>query len=176
MRSVSVAETLLSLVMPRERASATVGDLIEFPGGQFAFWRSVLSAAAGAAFRQLTFATMVEAVVLDIVFSAATILPYTALLIRTQPQGWLGKLAFYGIAPLSFIPAFLLARWLPNREVGGILSVFLGRAIFGLALSASTSLPLGQVVLPQGILAMLLGVSFARWTTLRAIDKRASRA
>jgi hypothetical protein len=176
MHSVAVAETVLSFVMPRERASATVGDLLEFPRGQFAFWRGVLSAAAGAAFRQLTFATMVKAAVLYIVFNAATSLPYTVLLIRMQPQGWLGKLALYGMAPLSFVPAFLLARWLPNREVGGILSVFIGRAIFGLALSAYTSLPLGQVILPQGILAMLLGVLFARWTTLRATEKRAARA
>ena len=175
MRSVAVAETFLSTVMPRERASATVGDLLEFPRGQFAFWRSVASTAAGAAFRQLTLATMVKAVVLYMAASAAVDIPYTALLIGTQPQGWLGKLAVYGMVPLSFVPGFLMARWLPNREVGGVLSVFLGRAIFGLALSALAALPLGQMVLPRGILPMLLGALFGRWTTLRA-ETRAARA
>jgi hypothetical protein len=176
MHSVAVAETLLSFLMPRERASATVGDLLEFPQGQFAFWRSVVSAAAGAAFRQLTFTTIIKAAVLYVVLSAVFDIPYTVLLIRTQPQGWLFWLSIYGMIPLSFVPGYLIARWLPNREVGGIISVFLLRAMLGLAFWFYTSEPLGQVILPRGILPMLLGTLFARWTRLRADEKRAALA
>src|SRR4051812_17222233 len=169
MRNVTVAETMLSLVMPRERASATVGDLLEFKRGRLAFWVAVLSAAAGAVFRQLTFGTIVKSAVLYVVLSGIFAMPLAVSLIRYQPEGWLGRLALYGMVPVSIFHGILLARLLPNREAGGMITLILLRAILVLAVSINTSgfyLPMWRIVVPSEFLPMLFGVWLGRRGTL----------
>ena len=58
MRRDSVAERLLSLVAPSDRAASAVGDLMEEEGarGGFWFWRSVLRLALSLLIRDLAFA------------------------------------------------------------------------------------------------------------------------
>ena len=53
MPDLRVAEFLLSLVMPAERAAATVGDLAESSSGAVALWLAVMRTLLGAAFHQM---------------------------------------------------------------------------------------------------------------------------
>ena len=48
----NVAEWILRLVTTQERASATVGDLLEVSSGVVRFWASVLSTATSIAWRE----------------------------------------------------------------------------------------------------------------------------
>jgi hypothetical protein len=71
MPSFVFAEWILSLIMPRERAAATVGDLVESASGPVDLWVCVVHTFFGSLFRQLLAPALMPIVVKDFVLIAA---------------------------------------------------------------------------------------------------------
>ena len=71
MSSLVFAEWILSLVMPRQRAAATVGDLVESANGPMNLWVWVLRAFFGSLFRQAFAPAQMAIVAKDFVLTAA---------------------------------------------------------------------------------------------------------
>src|SRR5262249_49318304 len=128
MPSFGVAEWILSLVMPRERAAAAVGDLVESASGPVNLWVSVVSTFFGSLFRQVFEPAGVAIAVTAFVWTATALSTRYALqflppvlvlyvVIRTWPQfAPVGNIAgFFGT--LLSIAITLVVPWKTGRMV-----------------------------------------------------------
>jgi hypothetical protein len=169
----ALAELALMLVMPPKAASATVGDLLESAPGPGAFWRSIARTWASLAFRQLSWGTFANALALTIVLTLALRAAFFGVLNAAEPLvpnlAWMGPII--GVLFLLLQPVFsgwLVARWLPGREIAAWLSVTLFVALlcffwWKTPLVVWTHVPLT----PVSLLPYFVGVLLARRRTLR---------
>lgn len=120
MREAAFAEIVLSLVMPRDRASATAGDLVESSRGKLAFISALFRTTAGAALRQMSLGTFAKAIVLTFVLNYALRALFFGMLAlgRGTTAAWMGPI--FGVLFLLLSPILigrLVAGWMPGREL-----------------------------------------------------------
>lgn len=136
MRSARLAEWILSLVMPPDRAASTVGDLLEEcpPRGPLWFWSNVLRTARSHLWR-------------DVIASPVEMLGlaspgWLVLLQGYRLWAWLSAspgLAAAGIGVTAFVAGWVLAWRAKGRELACVFSVaFLSAVFYLLRLLLST--------------------------------------
>ena len=125
MRRVIVGDLLLSLVMPRKRAAATAGDLLETSRGSAQFWWSLLGTALRVSIAQLSIVSAVVAIGLSTLLNQALAFLFTAFLVEVNPPLFLGMpdIGFFLLTPM--LSGYIMARCLPSREIAGMVAVSL---------------------------------------------------
>jgi hypothetical protein len=174
MHKIVPAESLLALVMPPDRAAATVGDLVESSHDPLEFWWSLLGTATRATFAQLTVRTTLTAVVLSILLDRIFTSLFTALLVYVDPPKLpllMPDLGFLLLTPV--LAGYLMGRVLPGHELGGAAAaLFLvccgAGAVWWIGPTGVPGLVIALVVPPPiDIFPLLLGASLARRGALR---------
>jgi hypothetical protein len=147
------AEWVLSLVMPRERAAAIVGDLAESALAPVAVWLAVLRAFFGSLFQQLLTPAQMVSVAGDMVwitlsltlrYAVPFLFPILILYVvvdavpRLAPLGGLAGLfgAIMAIAITLVVP-WKTGRIVAERNPGRELPAFVAMCAAGLALMAT---------------------------------------
>jgi len=141
----------LSLVMPRERAAATVGDLVESAGGPMNLWVSVMRTFFGSLSRQVFDVEMAIAAK-DFVWTAANLsaryalqflFPVLLLYLVISTWPWLAPMGaiarFFGILlsiAITLVVPWKTGRIVAERHPGRELPAFLAVCAAALALSA----------------------------------------
>jgi hypothetical protein len=151
-----LAEWILALVTTPERASATVGDLLEMSSGVVRFWASVLATAASIAWReawahprQTTWLAVRGTLYsflwifagLFTVFVATFVLGYLAGLsparIDSFSANWSKTIAFlFGNVWIPFLVGRWIARKAPGREMPVCLATMILQTVLGVCISA----------------------------------------
>jgi hypothetical protein len=135
MHSIAIAEWILALVMPRERATSIAGDLAETPRGPARFWSAVVRTAFAAIIHEMTAAprqmiamtaysvllSLTFAVCFDVVLSLGRRIPGT---------GWMGP--FLGVGFLLLMPV-IVGRMVARQSEGKELAAWTSIAIFACA-------------------------------------------
>jgi hypothetical protein len=153
----NVAEWILRLVTTQERASATVGDLLEMSSGVVRFWASVLSTATSIAWREAwahprqttwlavrgtLYSFLWVLAGLFVAFVALFVIGYFAGLSPAKfdqlGANWPGKtLAFlFGNVWMPFLLGRWIARKAPGREMSVCLATMILQTVLGTCISA----------------------------------------
>ena len=173
MSRLGIAEWILSLIMPRERAAATVGDLVESASGPLNLWVLVARTFFGSFFRQFFPPAQMAIVAKDFVGTAAglsaryalrflfpVVLLYLVISAWPQwtPAGAIARL--FGILlgfAIHLVVPWKTGRIVAERHSGKELPAFVVICIVALALSAISE-ALGapwNIALSQGPLVLL---------------------
>jgi hypothetical protein len=175
MRRLVLAELLLSLVMPRDRAASVAGDFAEASHGALSFALVVLRTWFGAISHQLSpglfFRAAGAAILSMFVLRAA----FGMLLVgggRLLPGlVWMGPiLAIASLFVLPIFAGYFVARLAPGCEIPAWVSLLALTAvgIVAFVVARPPQLWVGLIVpSPAGLLMMLLGVLAARRRYLR---------
>jgi len=178
MDSFSVAEWILSLVMPQERAAAAVGDLVESASGPVTLWCSVVRMFLGSLFREVLGPAEMVIAAKDFVLTTAflsagyarhLLLPVLVLyaLIRTWPQlAPVGSVAgFFGTLltiAITVVVPWKTGRTVAERHPGKELPAFVAIWTTGLALSAI----LGDLDIPWNSILLKEPWILLRWNQI----------
>jgi hypothetical protein len=156
MPSFVVAEWILSLVMPRERAAAVVGDLVESSSGPVSLWLSVVVTFLESLVRQFFEPVEMAMAAKDFVGTAAVLsVRYTRHLLLPVLILYVGILIWPQLTPAASIVVVLLGtllslaitlvvpwktgRIVAERHPGKELPAFVAICAAGVALSAISS-------------------------------------
>jgi hypothetical protein len=168
MRSARTAETILSYVMEPRRASATVGDLLEFRPAAGAFWSSVLRTFFGSVVRQAIASPREMAKMAG----GTLIMTPVAMVVNAilaSPLMWAGNEEIL-VTALKFVwVPFCVARQVARKQPGKELSAWIGMGgavLVSLAAARLTTLEWIELseLFPawQMLPVMLAGVAFER--------------
>ncbi len=136
MHNDGIAEWILRLVMPADRATSTVGDLIEQPQhGMFAFWTAIARIFASSIWSDFRSAPSkiirlaFQGCLLEILGSAAMSLMAagTGVVTRTVPWDYLLLNQWFqptGSPGVMMLVGFWVARRAPGRELTACLALF----------------------------------------------------
>jgi hypothetical protein len=161
--------------MPRERAAATVGDLLGSMRVRFTFWPAVWRTAASAAFSQLSMGAAATALSLLAITTIVSRWIFFAVLNwggRTFPSlAWMGPIL--GVTFLLGMP-LLIGRFVAGRMPGSEMAVWityclalLPMAIFVSVTPTNSIPPLFTFVNPSGAVMVLVGSLLARIHSLK---------
>jgi hypothetical protein len=189
MPDLSVAEFVLSLVMPAERAAATVGDLTESSSGSLARWFVVMRTLLGTAFHQMRMEPMAVgrgALYVQVIIMAAgaavgiaELVGITALesLETVRRMSLTSYIAAAEVLNTLFV-AFFVGRYMLRRYGTRTIAVWGGAMIarlllFGVMVSGLRTLPMdngpfptetfeisGLLELVGGSLQLLVGIAY----------------
>ena len=176
MRRAALAESILALVLPRERAAAIAGDLMEDAPGALGFWTAISGVAWGSVRRDLeTFAVPMAAgaAVWWIAYGFLSVCytfignlvvyfmgHHTGLELLVDlpwpppppsPESWIGPLFWWGMIPYQ-IGASVARSW-PGREVSAWAALIVVWPLLGyLTKTDLPALPLVQAFALAGAL------------------------
>jgi len=152
-RSLALAEWMLSLVTTPERAAASVGDLLEEGTGSFAFWWSIASTAVSLSLSDLSAAPLsllgvalygfVIAVVLSLLLGGLAGLLF-AVLLTAWPGLTVSQLAIVGTTVSwlgSYAAGMLLAQRAKGRELAACVVLLLLQTVATIVLTKTVSRP-----------------------------------
>ena len=155
MPRLMLAEWILSLVMPRERAAATVGDLMESASGPVYLWVLVVRTFFGSLVRQMFAPAQVAIVAKDFVVAAAglsarfalpllfpVVVLYLAIEMRPQLAPVGGIAVLFGVLlsiAITLVVPWKSGRMVAERHPGKELQAFVVICAAALALSAISS-------------------------------------
>jgi putative Ca2+/H+ antiporter (TMEM165/GDT1 family) len=176
MRKIVLAELMLSLVMPRDRAAAVVGDFAEASRGSISFVVAIVRTWLGAVLHQLSVGLFFRAAGMTILWLIGLRAVFAVLLLggRRLFPGlvWMGPIL--GIASLLVLPIFagyFVARNTPGREIPAWVSLIGLMMLWVVPIVLRPSLPLQLLAAgfpaPATLMAMFFGVLAARRRYLR---------
>jgi hypothetical protein len=148
--AAALAEWILSLVTSRERAAATIGDLVEEEARPFAFWGSIAWTAFSLIWRDFSVAPLgmfglaLYGFVITILFSAFQGVAAALLIVYVFP-GALPALSMNRVVGTSlvlgwagsFITGVLLAHRAGDREMAGCFAVLILDAVVTVAMAGN---------------------------------------
>lgn len=179
MRKADIAEAILSLAAPRERAGSILGDFLEDDPGALRFWYLVGRTAAAQAWRQLAAEPkalarlVIRSIIAEFGYVLAACIAYELLLyiaisvlyvsFHSDVPEW-GK-AMLQWSQVNLSVPFCVGRWMARRYDGRVASGAVALAILHTAINLCAGLVLWKMARTGGNpgLELILGLKLIYW-------------